>query len=444
MSPRATASRWGRAVGLAAAALALALPGRAAAQDPGEVRVGIRYTPGFMPRMAVSPVRAPAGLEEVAATVEEILRRDLDYADRFEILPYPDSLSPGSAVNYGLWKQLGVVWLVTADLSGAPDSPLLRVGLHDVVYDALENVRAFALPAPGEDGFRMAVHRASDRVVEWATGDPGIAATRIVFRRRTGERTSQVFVVDSDGEGLRRLTSEEGVVYSPSLSPDGSRLLYQVMLPDGTTTIYEKTLASGRKRVVAGDPGGSITPTYAPDGSRIAYARWTGDGYQIFEAGGGRITNTRGGDALNPSYSPDGRRIAYEATPLGVQQVYVQPTDGGPSTLVSLYVRGERSTAAGPDWSPRGDRIAYAAWAGGVYQIHAVNPDGTERRALTSRGINEDPSWAPDGRHLVFSSEQRTGRSLIVLDAVSGRTRTLTAAQVDRLPDWSRPVPEGR
>lgn len=429
---------------VAAGAVLLGPPSRVAAQDPGEVRVGIRYTPGFMPKMAVSPVRAAPGLEAAAEEVEEILRRDLDYADRFELLPWPDSLGPGSAVNYGLWKELGAVWLVTADLSGSSRSPLLRVGLHDVVYGALENVRAFALPAPGEDGFRMAVHRASDRVVEWATGDPGIAATRIVFRRRTGEGSSDVFAVDSDGEGLERLTSEEGVVYSPSLSPDGGRLLYQVMRPDGTTIVYEKNLSSGRKRTVAEDPGGSLTPAYSPDGSRIAYARWTGSAYQIFEAGGGRITNTRGGDALNPTYSPDGRRVAYEATPLGVQQVYVQRTDGGPSTLISLYVRGERSTAAAPDWSPRGDRIAYAAWADGTYQIQTVNPDGTERRSLTSRGINEDPSWAPDGRHLVFSSEGRTGRALMVLDAVSGRIRTLTSARVDRLPDWSGRVPEGR
>jgi TolB protein len=60
---------------------------------------------------------------------------------------------------------------------------------------------------------------------------------------------------------------------------------------------------------------------------------------------------------------------------------------------------------------------------------------------MTSAGSNEDPSWAPDGRHLVFSSAGQRGHSLLILDTVSGTVRTLTSGQVDQLPDWSQSLP---
>ncbi len=425
----------------AAAVLVGCLTAPAAAQDPDEVRIGITYRPGYVPALAMPPVRAAADLSGVAVRVDEILRMDLDYSDRFEMLPVSDTLAAGSSVNYALWNQLGAVWLVAAEMRGSPGSPILRVGLHDVVYGNLQNVQAFALPSSQDDAFRMAVHRVADAVVEWATGEPGMAASRIAFRRKLGDERSEVFIVDSDGHNLRQLTGESAIVYSPALSPDGSRLAYVVYV-DGEPRVLEMDLASGRRRTISAERGLNITPAYTPDGRRIAFARTVGGRTQIFETGRGQIVRTATGDALNPSYSPDGSRIAFEADPLGQQQVYVQPVQGGQPRLISRYVHGERGSASGPDWSPRGDRIAYTGWVDGVWQIFAVNPDGTDRRALTSRGRNEDPSWAPDGRHVVFASQQRTGRSLMVLDVVTGRTRVLVSGQVDQLPSWSGPIPE--
>ena len=220
----------------------------AAAQDPTDVRVGLSYRPGYAPVLVMPDVRAGTDLEEVARQVDEIVRTDLEYSDRFEILAVPDSLRSGGPVNYALWNRLGAVWLVTADVSGPPTSPILRVGLHDVVYSDLKNVQAFTLPSPGSDEFRMAVHRASDAVVNWATdGEPGIAATRIAFRRRLSDGTSQVFLIDSDGHNLRRITGDDGLASSPAFSPDGSRLLYQVVATTGDQAVYELDLHSGRE-----------------------------------------------------------------------------------------------------------------------------------------------------------------------------------------------------
>ena len=408
-----------------------------AAQEQEGVRLGITYQPGYVPALVVAPVKSDDRLRAVALEAADILRTDLDFSDRFEIVPVPDSMRSDGPPNYALWNQLGAVWLVTADVTGTPTAPILRVALHDVVYGDLKNVQAFSLPDPGSVDFRMAIHRASDAVVDWATdGGVGIAATRIAFTRREQGGSSSLWIIDSDGENPRRIETGAFSVYSPSFSPDGSRIAYSIQDEQGNYAILETNLITGRRRTVATSGGLIQTPTYTPDG-RIAYARTVGNGrVQIFIDGGAQLTDGAG-DALNPSFSPDGRSFAFVSDLTNEPQVYVQSTSGGAARRISVYARNERTNAASPDWSPGGDRIAYAAFSRGVFQIFAVNPDGTDRRALTSRGINESPSWAPDGRHLVFESSDRNGYAIWIIDTVTGRARTLTSGRIDQLPEWS-------
>ncbi len=417
---------------------AAALP----AQDRGDVRLGITYTPGYQPGLVMTAVEADSAVNEIAEAAEAILRRDLTYADRFEVIPVPDSLTAVGVVNYALWNQLGAVWLVSSEMSGTADSPVLRVSLHDVVFGELKEVQAFFLPALGDGDFRMAVHRVSDQVVQWATGDPGIAATRIVFRRKTGDGSSDIYAIDYDGENLTRLTSDNTIVYSPALSPNGEDLLYVSYL-EGTPKVYERNLRSGRTSLISGIEGLNVTPIYSPDGRKIVLARTANDHTELYEFGRSplccmkRLTHTNAGESLNAAYSPGGDQLAITSSPLGNPQIYVMSAAGGAPQLISRYVFGERGYATSPDWSPRGNRITYQAWIENTFQVVTVNPNGGDRRVMTSAGSNEDPSWAPDGRHLVFASAGRRGNSLLILDTVSGQIRTLTSGQVDQLPDWS-------
>ncbi len=426
---------------------AMASPAAAQEDDRGDVRLGITYSPGYQPGLVMTSVgfATASGLGETARSVETILRTDLLYADRFEIIAIPDSVRTASGVNYELWNELGAVWLVNSELTGSASAPVLRVSLHDVVFGELKEVESFPLPALSARDFRMAVHRVSDQVVEWATGDPGIAATRIVFRRKTGDEASDIFAIDYDGENLTRLTSENTIVYSPALSPDGTHLLY-VSYDQGWPVVYEKDLRSGDRRTISSVRGLNLTPVYSPDGSRILLARTAGDHTELFEfrrnplGAPRRLTYTSSGETLNAGYSPDGSRIVVTSSPLGLPHIYVMSASGGSQQLISRYVYGERGYATSPDWAPENGRIAYQAWIEDSFQVVAVSPDGSDRRVLTSSGSNEDPSWAPDGRHLVFASAGTRGRALLILDTVSGRVRTLTTGQVDQLPDWSDPL----
>ncbi len=412
-------------------------------RDVASVRLGLTYEPGYVPQMVIMPAQVAPGLEDVAGVITRIVRTDLDYSDRFEILAPPDSLPSSDPPNYDLWNQLGIVWLVTMDVTGGSDAPLLRVGLHDVVYSRLDNVRAFSLPPLGATDFRMAVHRVSDEIVSWVTrgAQSGIAATRIALRRRNGDGTSSLILVDSDGEDIRQIRTDGQNVFSPVFSPDGSHIAFTEQTETGAFSLIEVNLITGRRRQVA---SGSLvlTPAYDPEG-RLAYAAADRNFITNIVMEGGRSLTQSRAASLNPAFSPDGQSFAFESDPANEPQIYVQSLGGGTPRRISVYDRRERTNAVGPDWSPNGDRIAYAALNRRTWQVFTVNPDGTDRRMLTRRGENEDPSWAPDGRHLVFAQQDSRGSVIMILDVVTNRARILTSGRLDGLPDWSPRLPPG-
>src|SRR5690606_32773814 len=151
-----------------------------------------------------------------------IITRDLDYSDRLVLAEVPEALKAGP-VTLGAWNDLGVVYLLTAEAEPMGDGFLLRLALHDVPLGALEQIQAFQVPAPSDDGFRMAIHALADEVVRWMTGQQGIAASRSAFARTVRPGQEELVVVDSDGENAQRIARAEAF-YSPAWSPDGRRL----------------------------------------------------------------------------------------------------------------------------------------------------------------------------------------------------------------------------
>ena len=415
---------------------------------PG-VRLGLVYEAGFEPALAIKPFSSRFGGGGAEVQVEAIMARDLRYSDRFALMDSLPASLLGEGLDYNLWDQLGATWLLTGQVEGLGDGLVLVLELHDVVYAELKERGRFPLPDPDSDDFRMAVHRVSDQVVEWAFGEPGMAASRIAFSMVGGNGAQELYLIDSDGENLRRITNDGEITMSPTWHPSGEKLAYISYRNGEPSRIFEMDLTTRRERALdPGRDGQHITPEYHPNGREIAFGLLGLNRTGIFRYDWERsccLTHLQGGrwEDLSPTYSADGRRLAFQSNRLGesVPQVYVMNAEGGDAELISPYEYGSSGYYTSPDWSPTGDRVAFHGKLGryGRFQILVAEVEARGARVLqlTAEGNNEDPSWAPDGRHLVFSGERSYGFGLFVVDSASGRIRAMVTGIRPKNPGWS-------
>ena len=431
------------AAGVAAQEEEIAIPG---------VSLGFVYESSYVPPIAVLPFTAAEGDDEgIAAEVQAIVARDLDYSDRFLVL---DSLPAGLAddgVRYGLWDQWGADWLVTGAIESTGRGHVLAVELHDIVFASVRERGRFPVPALDDDDFRMAIHRVSDAVVEWVTGDPGSAASSILFAMRPfgGTEGREIYMVDSDGDNLRRVTWDQDLAVSPTWAPEGTHIAY-TSYKFGIPRICVLDLAENRERVLDLDRvGQQFTPAYHPDGGQIAFnlaergrnGLFTYDLREdccLAQLGGGRYSDTQ------PTYSHDGLEMAFTSNRLGTRnpQIYAMPVGGGDARLLSPYRFGQGGHFTDPDWSPVAGKVAFSGRIQGRrtrFHIFVVDTETGDNRLiqLTREGNNEDPSWAPDGRHIVFHGERSYGYGIFVVDTATGRTRPLVLNVRAEDMDWS-------
>jgi TolB protein len=454
----------GRAVGGAAlvALLGVGPISGLAAQDTSAidrgVRIGIIYRPGVRPGVVVLPGREPA-LDSVRA----IILRDLDYSDRFEVITLPggDSIRldappplprgsgaatgararPGRpSLNYTLYQALGADFAIDVRLAG-DDTTVVVV--HDVAAGAVRRTFRQRLSALGVPGYRLAVHRLSDQILQAALGAPGVAATRLLF-----VKDGKVYRIDQDGADPTMVSSTDRQAMSPTWARDGRRFAY-MEFAGGHGQLFAQDVATGR-RVSAVTTGSTLdfTPAFSPDGKTLAFSRATEAGTDVY------IVNLRdncclqrltvGGfsDNLSPTYSPDGQRIAFVSTRPGLPQIYVMAADGTDQQLFAPFDYGVTGSSNAPEWSPDGQSVAFHRDVGGTLQVFVLDVRTRTVRQLTSLGRNEDPTWAPDSRHLSFVSDRSGYRQLWVIDLETGRIRPLLQQSGARLPAWSPRIPE--
>ena len=152
-----------------------------------------------------------------------------------------------------------------------------------------------------------------------------------------------------------------------------------------------------------------------------------------------QLTNSRAIDTA-PSYSPDGKRVVFESNRAGRQQIYTMNSDGKNVQRIS-YGEGRYAT---PVWSPRGDIIAFTKMHRGTFYIGVMNVDGTGERLLAEGFLVEGPTWAPNGRVLMyfkqepFNSEGGGGESALYRIDITGynELQIITPSQASE-PAWS-------
>jgi TolB protein len=397
------------------------------AQDA--IRIGITYRPGTRPGLVVLP---GTGLDSVRA----IVRRDLDYSDRFQMIEAGSGAGAG-AVNYAYYRtQFNADHAV--ELVSAPGGVSVR--LHDLAAGRVRNQQIFPLPAQTAGDFRLAVHRISDEVTRWASGTDGYAASRLLIL--VGDRIHQV---DSDGEGMVPVSPAGEKALSNAWAPDGHRIAY-TRFSAGRGSVVIRDLAGGSATVAHGtETDLNFAPAFSPDGRTLAFARAEESGAtNIFISNVAsrcclqRLTVRNFADNLSPTYSPDGRRIAYVSSRAGPPQIYVMSADGTDQEVLASFDFGATGPSFAPEWSPDGASVVFHREVSRSPQIFILDVASGRVKQLTSVGRNEDATWAPDGRHVAFISDRTGRRQVWVVDTETGRVRQISTAGSARLPSWSR------
>jgi TolB protein len=300
------------AAALAVAACALSSPALAQ-PDTMVVRLRATYESRAAPGLVVLPFAGSGGAEPAA-----IIRRDLEFSDRFDVRDAAGHRA-GDRVDLAAWSQRGADWVVEGTATpGTGGGVSLRVTLYDAVYGQRKGEGLFTIPRPDARNYRMAVHTVSDAIVRWATGEPGMAASRIAFVQE-GRRSKEIWIVDSDGENLQRVTNDGSIALSPAWSPDGRRIAY-TSFRSGQPFLYERDLSTGADRLLSDRDGINITPAYSPDGRTVAFGTTVAGNTQIATIGPDGLrqhTRGRGFENLSPSWAPDGRRFAFVSDRLG-------------------------------------------------------------------------------------------------------------------------------
>jgi len=361
----------------------------------------------------------------MARHLREIIRSDLMLSRRFEV----KDEEPGSPAT------AGATWRLTAKAGKTADKLAVSVKLANATGGEAVFERFYRQDLAW---LRALAHRIADDVVKAATGREGIARTRIAFvNDQTGRK--EVYVMDYDGEGVKRLTEDRSIDLLPRFSPDGRRLAY-TSYKDGNPDLFLLDLETGRASTLSDEQGLNIAGGFSPDGTKLlmTLSRGKSPNLYIKDLATGkleRLTSHFGADST-PTFSPDARQAAFVSDRSGNPQIYVLDLTTKQTRRLSNL-----NWCDSPAWSPTGEWIAFAGRAHhkDKMDIFLVDVTGSQIRQLThGEGSNEDPAWSPDGRLLAFSTTREGRAHIYIMDADGSAPRL--AADVpgtSTTPHWS-------
>jgi len=427
---------------IAAAMVAIGIAG-----EPSQAALQVDITGGQVEPMPIALPVFIAGSEEVgqiSLDLTQVIANNLDNSGLFRPLPpqsYIEQISDFSREpRFGDWRTIQAQALVTGQVVMQPDGRLrAEFRLWDVF--AQRQITGLQFQATPKSWRRIA-HKISDAIYMALSGEGGYFDSRIVFVEESGpkdQRVKRLAIMDQDGENLRTLTNGEDLVITPRFSPTTQEITYMSFAGD-TPRVYLYNIETRQREIVGVFPNMTFSPRFSPDGQRVIMSLQSGANANIFALDlrsrtTRQLTNTTAIDTA-PSYSPDGGHVAFESDRGGTQQIYVMSADGAGQQRISRGP-GRYST---PVWSPRGDYIAFTKLVNGNFAIGVMRPDGSGERILTEGFHNEGPTWAPNGRILMFfrdSPGESGGPKLYSVDITGRNERVVNTPGFASDPAWS-------
>jgi TolB protein len=438
------------AVFLLLALAALSLSRGAAAQDWFKTGTGLGVTKA---RLAVADtVARSAAAQPFAKTLHDVLWADLEYSGILDLISpsfYPTQMpSQPSELKAADWSAAPAnAYMVAYDNLTLDGSGLALAGFLSDVRNptaplALQKIYRGA--ATDADARRIAHQFADDIVGVLSGGQPGIAATQIAYASARGGN-KEIWVMDYDGANQHQVTHLNSISLTPRWSPDATRIAFTCYVPfRGITSAQICIYSMVANRLIAFPRyrGTSSSPAWSPDGSEIAFMSSLNGNPAIYvaQSDGARLHRIifGAGVSTSPAWNPKtGKQMVFVSDRAGDPVLYLSNSDGTDTQKIDLPDMGY---VIDPAWSPNGQLLAFS-WRrpSGNYDIYVMDIITRQLVELTKdAGRNERPSWAPDGRHLVFESTRTGTRQIWSMLADGSQPRQLTFEAQNESPNWSQ------
>jgi TolB protein len=373
------------------------------------------------------------GEDAGAGALSAIVRADLERSGVFKGVDNATMLDENAQPAMADWRSRPADALVGGSVTPLADGRFdVRFKLWDVVKGQEIGGQASTVVAAD---LRLAAHRIADYVYEKLTGDKGVFSTRIAYVTKAGNRYA-LRVADADGEGGQVALNSPEPIISPSWSPDGRELAY-VSFEGKKAAVWAQNVSTGQRRSIANFKGSNSAPAWSPNGQMLA-ATLTRDGVsQVYVMGRNgenprRLTNSQAIDT-EATFSPDGNQVYFVSDRGGSPQIYRVPVAGGNVERVTF--NGTYNIS--PSLSPDGRLMAYISRQGGAFKVYVMDLGGGSAQPITDTGDDESPSFAPNGKLILYSTKAQ-GREVLMTSTLDGKikARLVSTTSEVREPSW--------
>ena len=384
---------------------------------------------------------------ETGRNIADLISTDLERSGLFRPIDRRAFIQQVSALQvqprFGDWRQINAQALVSGSAQAQRDGRLkVEFRLWDV-FGGTQMTGLAYFTAP--NNWRRVAHIIADEIYKRITGESGYFDTRVVYISESGpadRRIKRLSIMDQDGANHRFLTDGRALVLTPRFSPTAQEISY-LSYTAGQPRVYLYNIDTGQQEILGDFPGMTFAPRFSPDGNKVIMSMAKDGNTEVYsmDLRTRRVQRLTRHPAIDtsPSYAPDGRRIVFNSDRGGTQQLYVMNGDGGGVKRIS-FGSGRYAT---PVWSPRGDLIAFTKINRGTFSIGVMQPDGKGERILANGFLVEGPTWAPNGRVLMFFREERRRGSsastarLYSIDLTGRNERQIVTPAGASDPAWS-------
>ena len=385
---------------------------------------------------------------EIGRQISDVITNNLVRSGQFKAVESAAFIAPPTSPSvrpdFSDWTPLGIKALISGSAKAINENQMeIEFRLWDVIAETdLVGLRL----SVDSNSWRRVAHIISDEIFQRLSGDTGYFDTRIVYVAESGlqnERIKRLAIMDQDGENHQYLTDGSFLVLTPRFSPTSQEITYLAYYKN-EPRVYIFNLETGQQELLGSFPGMTFAPRFSPSGDKIIMSLAERGVTDIYEMNLNtqevrRLTNSSSIDT-SPSYSPDSSKIVFNSDRGGTQQLYIMDKNGAKVKRIS-YGEGRYAT---PVWAPKGKLIAFTKMFKNKFYIGVMAPDGSGERLLAEGYLVEGPTWAPNGRVLMYFKQDApvdNGKSsnvnLYKVDITGFREERILTPSDGSDPAWS-------